>query len=201
MGENLHMSVKQKNKNKGRIVMKNLIGLLAFLAVTAVPAASALEIEIRPLNLEVKAEVFGFQAGVDGKKLIVLTGEAAKKVANAAGQAYDASKEVVILAGEEVEQLWAATVEVVGQTDDVVIVGASWLRDRAIDMALNAQRLGNVTWNFAGTLGNELLKGLNFATDHTVVYVGDFGVAVYNSIRDITFAVGKFICGLVFICR
>lgn len=165
------------------------------------PAASALEIEIRPLDLQARAEVFGFQAGVDGKKLIVLTGEAAKKVAEATGQAFDATKDVVILAGQEVEELWQDTVEVVGQVDDVVIVGASWLRDRSIDLAINAHRLGKLTWNFAGNLGNELLKGLDFAANHTVLYVSDFGVSVYNGIRDVVFAAGKFICGLVFICR
>jgi hypothetical protein len=200
MGENLHMVVKQKNKNKRRFVMKNLIGLLAFTFTLAAPAASALEIEIRPLDLQARAEVFGLQAGVDGKKLIVLTGEAAQTVANAAGQTFDVTKDVVILAGQEVEELWNQSINVVAHADEVVIVGATWLKDSAVNLVLNARDLGRLTWNFVGNLGGELVNGLTYAATHPVKVVGDIGEAVFDGIKWVVRGPGRLVCELAFIC-
>ncbi len=185
--------------------MKKVIGLLALMAVWSGPVASALEIEVHPLQLQAKAEVFGIQAGVDGQKLIVLTGKAAQTVAEVTGQAFDAATDVIILAGHEVEELWEGAVTVVGQAGEAVIVGAEWLRDRAIDLAIDSYRLGKATLRIAkntiGTLGGELVKALDFAAGHTVHYVGDFGVSVFNTAKDLVFSTGRFICGLAFICR
>lgn len=88
--------------------MKKLFLSLALSFVAQ--SSQALEIQVAPLALSAKVKAVGITAAVDGRGLILVAGDAARVVAGAAGFAIDTSAEMLILAGDEVDEvLWTAT--------------------------------------------------------------------------------------------
>lgn len=176
--------------------MKNL--LLALTILVMAPLANALELEVQPLSLKAHASVFGLKVGVDGKKAIIFTGKAAQRVAAEAGYALNASREMIVMTGEKVDDLVEASVKTGIAAGKTVVITSEEFSKKAINVAYAGIYTGKdyvfLAINKAQTIGKELvLLGLHHLK--TAFYlIDDIGVTLVKTPRRVIDTSLKLIC-------
>lgn len=176
--------------------MKNL--LLALMIMVAAPFANALELEIQPLSLKARASVFGLKVGVDGKKAIIFTGKAAQRVAAEAGQAFDASREMIVMTGEKVDELIEDSIQTGIAAGKTVVITSAEFTKKAINVAYTGIYTGKdyvfLAINKAQTKGKELvLLGLHHLKA-SFYLVNEIGVTLVKTPRLVIDTSLKLIC-------
>jgi len=165
-----------------------IAGLMAF---ATAPVAQALELEVAPLALQARAEVMGFEASVDGQRMIVLTGETARRVAELAGVAFDASVQMIIATGNEIDELLENPIGKVDSAVEYVIVTTDELSRETAKLVMDSLRYGRATVEAAPGLISETvelaLELLSEAAKNPVQFVDNAGARVIKT--------GKFLVG------
>lgn len=159
---------------------------LLFAALLALaPSAHALNIDIRPLALKAQAEVLGVQVGVDGTKAIVLTGQAAKKVAQAAGYTLNTSKELIVLTGKEVNQLVQVTLRTAGAAGKNALIFSADLTRGTFNLVGRSLHKGAFvvtrTAKYTNDVAQYVVKSLVKFAKLPLIVVRDTGTFAYNT--------------------
>ncbi|NCN27804.1 hypothetical protein GW915_09540 [bacterium] len=161
----------------------------SFIALTAILVASvqanALEIAVAPMQLKGHVEVAGVQAAVDGEAAIVLAGDTAVAVAKRAGVTLNATKEVLVITGEEVSELVAAAAKKAGTVGQNTLIATAELSQDALALTQDAVNAGVsivVVGKDIVTAGTvEGLRTLANLSKGTLSFVDSTGVVVVES--------------------
>lgn len=150
--------------------MKAFLLTMALFLTTQVSQA-LVQFEIQPLSLKPSAEVMGVHTGVRGQDAIILTGYAARKVAQDGHFGYDQDREMIVVTGCEVSDLISATLGGVYNIGKLAVITSAAFASAGLKLAFGAIYMGAkfalITVGAAATIGKTVvlatLKGLAYS--------------------------------------
>jgi hypothetical protein len=177
--------------------MKTLLMSILLFFVTQVSHAYV-QFEVQPLSLKAQSQVMGVHTGEQGQDAIIYTGQAAQKVAKAAGCRFNPAQEMIVATGSEVTSLVVGALGVAYNTGTLALITSAVFAKAGLRLALNTIRTAAgftfLTVSTAASLGKTIVHYAIEGAAYSAYVASNIGLQLVKAPLYILGVTLKFAC-------